>query len=677
MILLNRASISSASETEHEYGENEIVRIHNLPDSSSNMNTVKEAGLGATSNQQRSSLLLRRSESLKKRQNRLARIHSHDDILNLRNRSSLTEDVFGQNFCPIMEKIVDESPVRTPEKSPAGDFNFFERSHSIDLRKISETSFTVGDDANLLNKSFTYSTGTDGTDKIEFENSNYHSLQPLSFVGENQHTTNIKSVKYLNVGNGYRQSRSDKDQEDEEEDCSDASSRFSFENGNDLSGRTASLKYYAKADEAIPNIYVNDLYENDNFDDEMNYCDLDAEDEEDTEHLFVGNNSAASGYAEMYNLSDDELPNVESLKNDLQADTSSEASLTDAVSDKFEPYTLHDKSQTEDSMKCTELRSYGDIYNLSDDEIDEIEPSVEKEKTESFSKPKIVIDKAPAKSMFKVSKYEDLYNLSDDEESEKQNIEDDNFDMSENESNDTFEKENQLHEPYASLLSPDRTYMENSFVNSSPSNFKTPERSLLTSPKSQPVKYHGLSSTWDTDVKGSMSNLFYIDEIEEDKYLEESLVESEDYYLDEINGIPEDYDFSDNEADFSNIKSPLRRLTTKNLSSFRRTHSYSEKPIGMLKDSTPVKYKLEIKNKTVTFFDNNSVQRSFSDPYGTRPVISPRKMVDDTIIDNNGIFAPVTPTNSFTKPSPTFTQTSSLSPIQEMITSSDASPKLL
>lgn len=197
--------------------------------------------------------------------------------------------------------------------------------------------------------------------------------------------------------------------------------------------------------------------------------------------------------------------------------------------------------------------------------------------------------------------------------------------------------------------------------------------------RSNILKYHDISSNFDAEVPGLTSNLYFIDEAEEDAYNDDKEeYPSGDYQynydLDEINTVPEDFEFSD--ADIARNKSRSLRNAFGSPLSFRRTHSYHGKPIGVSRENTPLNNRLEINNKTVTFFNqpysgnngNNLDVLNLSSiesrtPPSRSPLASPLKMSDDSL-------------KFFSKPSPDYTANSqySLSPIQES-TSSASSPE--
>ena len=153
--------------------------------------------------------------------------------------------------------------------------------------------------------------------------------------------------------------------------------------------------------------------------------------------------------------------------------------------------------------------------------------------------------------------------------------------------------------------------------------------------RSQALKYHELNSELDAEIPKLTSNLYFIDEAEEEEYNEQANETTEkneslltgnseskkiEDYLDEINEVPEDFVFSD--GDDYRSEDRVRRKNSydkyvskwrnspKYRSSYRMTHSYSSKPLGVTKENKPMNNKLELENKTVTFFSHDWVEPS-------------------------------------------------------------------
>ena len=155
--------------------------------------------------------------------------------------------------------------------------------------------------------------------------------------------------------------------------------------------------------------------------------------------------------------------------------------------------------------------------------------------------------------------------------------------------------------------------------------------------RSQALKYHELNSELDAEIPKLTSNLYFIDEAEEEEYNEqanetteknESLLSGNgepkkiEDYLDEINEVPEDFVFSDGDDYRSDDRVRRKnsydkyvskwRNSPKYRTSYRMTHSYSSKPLGVTKENKPMNNKLELENKTVTFFSHDWVEPSLS-----------------------------------------------------------------
>lgn len=217
--------------------------------------------------------------------------------------------------------------------------------------------------------------------------------------------------------------------------------------------------------------------------------------------------------------------------------------------------------------------------------------------------------------------------------------------------------------------------------------------------RSQALKFHDLNSELDSELPALMSNLYFIDETEEDAYNElNDVTRDEDEYLDEINTVPEDFNFSDTENDNNAAKRMLRRS---NKGSFRSTYSFTDKPQGVTTESSPIKNKLEVNNKTVTFFSSPGWSKSPGSEIGMQRSKSPVKpssgyrpfgqgskqfpitpshepnysIEEDRIASTDEILESRTPPTTYMAPSPAFVPNYSLSPIQEASSSVTNSPK--
>ena len=578
-------------------------------------------------------------------------------------------------------------------------------------------------------------------------------------------------------------------------------SKFSFEYSN-INGRTSSVKYYKKPQEnededsgsEKPNIYIDDLYEEEELDDDMNYMDdsyghsndngLNYEDIPDTT-VTKKEIKKVNKYDDLFDLSDDisdsEAENDKGTNdvmgysnNVIQEQTVPTASNFDENETQYFP--PDDKMLKKPEKK---ISKYNDLFDLTDDEVDE-------EGVRSDDIPIIEDDKKsetayhPMKTAThprQISKYGDIFDISDDEDHSDDNESYLDF----NDTHIPYFKEDELkgedgtlssgilqinhsklsvseidfpssnnhlpvlnenvqsvdfmspgvHDTFSSfspvsnqipkiLLSPAgsdtrtdlsvdiRTPKEH-LLKLSPSPYTPNEevRSHTNLPppaRSQSLKYHDLSSNLDSEIPGLTSNLFFIDEAEEDEYNNElkkvesnknndSLKDEEENYndyLDEINTVPEDFEFSDGEEyhmdSFSGknkvkgISFPPRRSPLSNRDTFRKTHSYNSKPLGVSRENTPMKNKLQLDNKTVTFFNS-----SWDDPNSINEISRESSLKRHNSIKSPNKQQPESTnedaiSTTFFAPSPSYGRTNSfsLSPIQESAAnnSAPASPKV-
>lgn len=261
-----------------------------------------------------------------------------------------------------------------------------------------------------------------------------------------------------------------------------------------------------------------------------------------------------------------------------------------------------------------------------------------------------------------------------------------NFPILSDDYNDETDTENESLTPLTShldILSPlnSRLFTPIKNIPSSPTankdnntSIQTPTNILPSQPlppttRSNILKYYDLNSNLDSEVPGLTSTLYFIDEAEEDEYnnMEKHNLENDTYAydLDEINKVPEDFEFS--QEDVARSRSRHLRAAFGSPLSFRRTHSYHSKPVGVPRGVAPLSNRLEINNKTVTFFNgnwSNNVTNNLSSlnygsvesrtPPSRSPLTSPSKMNENS----SKIFSKLSPINA------TNSQYS-LSPIQE------------
>lgn len=687
VIVLNRTSVSSASDPDHDFTENEILRIPSSEQSSSTFTvtpaTSRELSGSCDSNSRRQNMTYRRQESLKKKQNRLARIHSHDDIINLSINRNSAEDFWRQAFSPTMEKIEDESPPSSLKcHSPSNvGFEVNRDKNSAFFKKYLEEPFSgdifpgIGSKKSRQSRRIVRSSKAEDTYSFEYDTeSNETKSYGVLEKNEVYPSENRFIEEKIPSPSSVQEAETDDDDDD-------VSSKFSFENGNDLAGRTASQKYYS-TEKPDQQVYINDLYENDNFDEEMNYCDFEDEFREDTDHLFGDHNSRTAGFADLYNISEDD--DADANSSHLDAELQKEDSESPFYS-------------LDDGPKCSpEVRLKNDVNNET--AISSISKSRQNSKK---------LNDIPRN----LSSFADIYSISsesDGERTEVTELDDERTGIAKTShllnSSNAFDiaspscaGSRKTSDSPSSAFPDTYDYQEGfSFERSPEQNFSTPKSkldaygrlpmsfssngkintSIVGSPRKNSLKFYSLNSNWDNEFNASMNSLFYIDDKDEAINRKSADLGLDDSCLDEINGIPEDFEFYDYNGELLYAKSPTNHALSSKSSCFRRTHSYSEKPTGLLRENSPIKYQLEIKNRKVTFFDHVSVNRSFSAPQTFKYITNPSSD-DEIILENAELYSPVTPNNSFSQPSPNFNQTSSLSPIQESSTSSDASPRII
>lgn len=597
-----------------------------------------------------------------KSKNRQFQIHSHDDIISLGKQSGISLECLSSNFNSY--NGVDSSPNLSEPTSRPG--------------------LTFGSDSQMIGLGLTIEKCDSLRSKPESSESSINELKNLIL---NDRSFEEGDELFLTGKTEQADSKGEESFEDEEnssdEYSSDDSSKFSFEI-NGINGRTSSVKYYSKP-QPTNNVYVDDLYDDEEFDDEVNYCDDEDVDfaEDDTVHLF----------------------NRNYFKDNKEIETKGLPGLENQISDDNSKFEEH-------AGNVHNVKRYGDICKMSDEESISSQADYED---------------CPVKKVNKVSCYGDFFDLSDDENSNAERIENDvlpskiedrnlsrdNHLQGLNSYEDVQATQPETDKRITSRINPKgeeisksdevcsqnylgRTTSPISFtvttcdgnVLRSPFAHTTSPAaseaqsipSALLPPRSHSLKYHDISSNLDNEVPGAMSNLYFIDETEEDRYNKEN--QSDDHYLDEINDIPEDFSFSEGDDEYllSPSKTPDPRVTS---ASFKRTHSFSEKPVNVLKEKSPIRYKLELKNKTVTFF-NNHISRSISDSamYNMTPeadTCSLKSPEAETLPLSplKSELSPITPSNSFSRPSPYFSQGNSLSPIQESNSSVDNSPKIV
>lgn len=614
-----------------------------------------------------------------KSMNRQARIHSHDDIINLEKSSTVSVDLLESTISPL-------APLENLEQLD-------HRNNTPGRSSETQEQQSLGYEA--LNKA-------DPLDSSKIDH--------LAVSGSLEDTNDLETEKCddseTEEDDGSMLRTPDIDEED------DDTSKFSFEMSG-LNGRTSSVKYYSKP-EPKEAVYIDDIYDDEDFDEDLNFYEDEIQNNDFhlSHETFIPASDAAGGsgcsdlnagkplkkYNDLFDLSDD------------------------AEDSEYQQDSMDESQESEAATSSTELpiSKADDQENLSDNS-DESCSNIDNA-TSSGSKIKPPKQKATSKP---IKTFSDIFDLddTDEDQSEEDSRWDDEFCNHDEGHNNIYNKE-QLGRTIFIGKDPqsggpkdvtkhisNHTGKDLNFTLSLPSRSDTPVQIFVTPPvgpstdsvasadslmspgltvtpplpppaRSQTLKIQDLNSSLDSEVPGLMSNLYFIDEAEEDKYNERSGI-AEDYYLDEINTVPEDFNFSDTEQDLNSIKSPFR---LSNKGSFRSTHSYSEQPINAVKENTPTRNKLEIKNKTVTFFnysgDRSPIERSgqkspqAAHGYLTSPIDNNEDCIISPIKNNGEACNPVTPTNSFKTPKPEYLTDYSLSPIQENSSSVDNSPSL-
>ncbi|SCU88304.1 LANO_0D01706g1_1 [Lachancea nothofagi CBS 11611] len=609
-----------------------------------------------------------------KAKNRQARIHSHEDFLSMGKHSNLDLSSFTNTF----ELTSQGDEHATPTKHSL----FNSESEPEDV-EISQRFLGLGINRSQASNDDILSINSEMREQsiVTYDRS-FEEGDEVSAIHEKPETKDFASEKESPESEKRDFSASSNELSDDE--SSDASSKFSFEAAG-VNGRTASVKYYSKP---IPqaNVYVDDLYGEEDFDEDMNFFDDDNEDDTEFNHenpkiKQSKNDMSINGFNSIANISDSEdeitagrvvngyndLFDISDDINDIDEKTQSSDHNED---DEGYDYQEDEENYTDDpddsqSMKKTNLNSYGDIFDLG--ESDEEQPDINKV---GYA----YVREKPGESVTRSSYEKDDPSVQSKTENEHQLRE---------------LEQSVIHrtKPFGNSLlkSPASNSSTNSHVSSlrSPFSCETkvalPDNLNLSLPppaRSQVLKFHDLSSNLDYEVPGATSNLYFIDESEEDQYNKKN--QSDDHYLDEINYLPEDYNFSDDEDYFLNgMESPN---SNKKTNSFKKTHSFSRKPNGAVRENAPLNLKLEIKDKVVTFFhspvnelDANPLIYSTAYESSESNANSPVEDWQKSNPSDPGA-TPVTPSNSLSRPSPHFSQGNSLSPIQETNLSVDSSP---
>ncbi|CEP62938.1 Zrg8p LALA0_S06e07360g [Lachancea lanzarotensis] len=620
----------------------------------------------------------------KKIKNRQARIHSHEDFLNMERNSTLDLSSFSNTF-----KL---SPTHDIGSSPESKASI-RQEHPTKMEPTEMflgLGLSYGQDPNGDNVSVT---STHKEQSIATNDRSFEEGDEISAGSDNSsHSVASKVIdaEVRSITNSEFEGPFNEESSDGSSDgSSDVSSRFSFELAG-VNGRTASVKYYSKP-EPKTNVYIDDLYNDEDFDENMNCFDEDADDQLE-EMEFTGRRKdqklkpsvrfenltggithdggpiisekpqaagrEINGYNDLFDISDEEeqpgATDHNCLEDDFPDDEYPDGDFPDDAS--AQSYDLGcDGLEAEDTTEANfaprnPLNSYGDIFDLSDEDEIPVQPG--------FDNSNIKEEDAGVDFNRSSNASESDGNSNPDVQASKLPT-------------DTLTRENPAAH-VSQLQSPFHCSLEHPSVEVINMPLPPPARS-------QVLKYHDLTSNLDYDVPDATSNLYFINEAEEDKYNEKN--QPDDHYLDEINILPEDYNFSDDEDLFApSLRSSSS--TRKANNSFKGTHSFSRKPFAAVMENLPVNYKLELKDKVVTFF-HSPVNELEHNPLGSSQIqdtdedlfLSP---VEDWQrgSSSESVTSPVTPSNSLNRPTPYFNQGNSLSPIQETNGSVDNSPRM-
>ncbi|KAM3160413.1 Zinc-regulated protein 8 [Lachancea thermotolerans] len=692
VIVLNRSSTSSDASSEMtESGFGSQVKLQRGSVSSATSSCIDENQRGSFDLQAGTTAPLVKLDDLSevqekhpyfslrshgnKAKNRQVRIHSHEDFLSLEKKSNVNLDFLpgglgSSNRLRNLTRLnsTDDS-LHCVAENPSKAYDQAQKESTPNLNLLG-----LGIDAkNLVQGEESSLSSSDEREQSVITND-----RSFEEGDENRASSIALSITKISVSE-HPESSSERGSEPDE-DYSDGSSKFSFEIGG-ANGRTSSVKYYSKPNPQ-PHVYIDDIYEDDDFNEDMN-C-FDEEEDQELEMRVGVNNDNASGVRGTSKLqekvgygaitdafsSDEEFEQQNSSKvkgyNDLFdiSDDESESNtsfhggqeVSDGNSCFSDDEALSVKGNITTEFQSSNLKSYGDIFDLSDEELSK-SPKADLSNTneDMAAHPDVNADFEGAEAPKQPFGHKPI----------------------------TTEKIIQscikpVHSPKLSKPSSPRGTLRLPF----PADPRSPtlDSAALSLPppaRSQVVKYHDLSSNLDYEVPGAMSNLFFIDESEEDQYNKKH--QPDEHYLDEINNLPEDFAFSDDDEYYlSASRSPGSNVRN---SSFKKTHSFSEKPIGAVKEKTPSNYKLELKDRVVTFFhgpfDSTLTSTSPRSPAAEEDDDTPLSIEERQIQGVTGLDPlPVTPSNSFSRPNAYLGQSNGLSPIQETNSSVDNSPRV-
>lgn len=306
-----------------------------------------------------------------KSKNRQVRIHSHDDIIDLEKNSSVSLQLLASTATPatLHEELSEEDQVS--ESSAKSKIE----------KRTSSDSMSDAQSAEASNPARSLSSG----DHIATSSALLEAVPSKSDFDERENTSD-----YLSPLN-------DNDYDDDDD---DDASKFSFEI-NGLNGRTSSIKYYSKP-EPTEAVYVDDMYEDEIFDDDMNFYE-ESFDDMDFPSNDINLDSSESGslnseelnsikppvsafkpmktYNDLFDLSDDEdegnddYTDNEAINDDDKSTSNPRLTITSSKPIEYSSEALRSEtiknSQVKKNQATYPIKSFSDIFDLSDDEYDD------------------------------------------------------------------------------------------------------------------------------------------------------------------------------------------------------------------------------------------------------------------------------------------------------------------
>lgn len=512
-----------------------------------------------------------------KARNRQARLRTQDDFYDLESKSEIDLEML--NALAHDSNDDSASPVKKfINKMPEGQVTKNTAEEEIPVSRLSQTN--------------------------DRDQNHTHKTKPKRYImaskdddltiAENDHSDN----------NNY---------EDGEGDMSDSISNFSFELSG-ITGRTSSMKYYTepgKETKQTKQVFINDLYGNEELEDDMNFYDSDDNGEE-VPHFYKNDFSIVRSTDSLETPAQPQrkINNYNDLMDLSDRSSSTDSTTSDTVSILSTPFALVDDVPMEMNSTPRQSSPLINSPDLGTPRKMEVDYQVPEKKKASHTKA--------------LNSYADIYQvISDNSDAEEELVCDEEFNNQHSSTlgiEDTSITKTDIHDK---LMETERVrFCSRQDIKATPAPIYA-NHALSTNPaipgsstlpklpppaRSQTLKYHDLSVNLDSELPQYMSNLYFIGEEEEDEFnmnsTNKSMTQDEEY-LDEINTIPEDFEFSDSEQpNVLSSKSSLNRGSLRR--SFKGTHSFVAKPRAVPVEPTPLNNKLALHNRTVTFFNSNN-----------------------------------------------------------------------